>query len=109
MSSDNMNNSRTGRSVEEFEQAILDNLYFIRGQAIYGASKHDLYMSLAYTVRDHLIERWRKSVDSLVQEDPKFVYYLSAEYLLGKQLTQNMLYTGTRELAEQALARHNLD
>ena len=98
MSSNNMNNGRTGRSVEEFEQAILDNLYFIRGQAIYGASKHDLYMSLAYTVRDHLIERWRKSVDSLVQENPKFVYYLSAEYLLGKQLSQFFVVVNNQNL-----------
>ena len=37
------------------------------------------------------------------------MYYLSAEYLLGKQLPQNMLYTDTTELARQALAAYDLD
>ena len=61
-------------------------------------------MTLCYTVRDHLIERWRKTVEAQFAANPKFVCYLSAEYLLGKQLPQNMLYTDTTELARQALA-----
>jgi starch phosphorylase len=99
---------RTGRSVEAFEKAIIDNLYFNRGQPIYGASINDLYMSLAITVRDHLIRRWQKSVEAYVKEDPKIVYYLSAEYLLGKQLSQNMFYTGTEDLVQKVLVRNNL-
>ncbi len=36
--------------------------------------------------------------------NPKFVYYLSAEYMLGRQLRQNAIYTGTADLARQAVA-----
>jgi starch phosphorylase len=108
MSSTIPENGRTGRSVEEFVQAIVHNLYFTRGQAVYGASSNDIYVSLAYTVRDHLMERWRKTVDAYVEADPKFVYYLSAEYLMGKQLSQNLFYTGTGQLAHDALAEHGL-
>ena len=108
MSSTMPENGRTGRSVEEFVQAIVHNLYFTRGQAVYGASSNDIYVSLAYTVRDHLMERWRKTVDAYVEADPKFVYYLSAEYLMGKQLSQNLFYTGTGQLAHDALAEHGL-
>ena len=103
------NDGRTGRSVDVFERAIIDNLYFTRGQSVYGASENDLYMSLAYTVRDHLMARWRRTVEAFVEADPKVVYYLSAEYLLGKQLPQNMLYTGTTKLAKEALGKHNRD
>lgn len=109
MSSEPSDNGRTGRSIEAFEKAIIDNLYFTRGQALWGASDNDIYMSLSYTVRDHLMERWRKTVEAFVEADPKFVYYLSAEYLMGKQLSQNLLYTNTRELAEETLAEHELD
>jgi starch phosphorylase len=66
-------------------------------------------MTLAYTVRDYLMSRWRNTVDAYFEANPKFVFYLSAEYLLGRQLTQNMLYTGTTELARQALAELDLN
>ena len=58
---------------------------------------------LCYTVRDYLIDRWRRTTEAHYAANPKFVYYLSAEYLLGRQLPQNMLYTGTEELVRGAL------
>jgi glycogen phosphorylase len=94
------------RTVDEFEQLVIENLYHMHGQALQSATQHDAYMALAYTVRDFLIERWRKTNEAYFRANPKFVYYLSAEYLPGKQLSQNMLYTGTTELVRQALARH---
>ncbi len=102
-------NTRTGRTLEAFKQSLVDNLYYSRGQAAYGATLRDAHVALAYTVRDHLIERWRKTVDAHFEANPKVVYYLSAEYLLGRQLTQNLLYTGTWELAREALAEYDLD
>ena len=65
-------------------------------------------VALAYTVRDYLMDRWRKTANTYYSSNPKFVYYLSAEYLLGRQLTQNMLYTDTWDLANQALAEEGL-
>ena len=102
-------NPRLGRTVSAFKRALEDNLYFTRGQAVYTASHNDVYMTLAYTVRDHLIERWRETVTAYYEANPKFVYYLSAEYLLGRQLTQNLLYTDTEKLARAALAEYDLD
>jgi len=98
-------------TVEGFKRALVDNLYFQRGQGAYTASKLDVYMALAHTVRDYLIEYWRKSIDIFVERRPKFVYYLSAEYLPGRQITQNLLYSGTTGLARQALSElgFNLD
>jgi starch phosphorylase len=102
-------NSHTERSVEEFTKAITDNLYYTRGQALHGATHNDVYMALSYTIRDHLIERWRKTTDAYFESNPKFIYYLSAEYLLGRQLHQNMLYTGTTNLAGVCLGEFELD
>ncbi len=96
-------------SVESFRQRLVDSLYHTHGQAVQSASKHDAYMALAYTVRDFLIDRWRKTTEAHYISNPKFVYYLSAEYLLGKQLPQNMLYTNTMELARQAFMAYDLD
>ncbi len=100
---------RLERTVEAFQELLVDNLYHTHGQAIQTASKHDAYMALCYSVRDFLIERWRKTNKAYYEANPKVVYYLSAEYLLGKQLPQNMLYTDTKELAREALANYGLD
>ena len=107
--SDKTRNRKLENTVEAFGQRLIDNLWHIHGQAIQSADQHDAYMTLCYTVRDHLIDRWRKTVEAQYAANPKFVCYLSAEYLLGKQLPQNMLYTDTTELARQALSAFDLD
>jgi starch phosphorylase len=99
-------NYRTDKSVEGFKRALAENLYYTRGQAVQGASINDLYMALCYTVRDHLVGRWRKTVDTYFDKKTRFVAYLSAEYLLGQQLNQNLLYTETAELAREALKEY---
>src|SRR5262245_57133718 len=96
--------SRTGRTVAAFKRALTDHLYYTRGQGVHTVSLNDVYMTLAYTVRDFLMEHWQKNVEAYFEQNPKFVYYLSAEFLMGPQLTQNMLYTDTTELAAQTLA-----
>ena len=50
--------------------------------------KHGLATALSLAVRDRLIVRARNTADAYYASNPKFVYYLSAEYLLGKQLPQ---------------------
>lgn len=91
-------------SKEELRQAVAERLYNTVGSAVQSASKHDLYMALSLAVRDLLTERWRQTTEAHYAANPKFAYYLSAEYMLGKQLEQNLLYTGTREVAEDLLA-----
>ena len=100
---------RTGRTVRAFKQALTDNLYYTRGQDVYTATESDIYMAVSHTVRDHLIARWRKTVESRFEKDPRFVFYLSAEYLLGQQLAKNLLYTDLTDVARQALAELGQD
>ena len=96
--------TRTGRTPEAFRQNIVDNLYYARGSNVQSAGQYDVYMGLAQTVRNHLVERFRRTVDMRYAVNPRFVYYLSAEYLLGRQLPQNLLYSDTSEIAGHALA-----
>ncbi len=106
---DNMNVLPPGPIYEKFRKRLIDNIWHKLGQAIQLASVHDAHMTLAYTVRDQLIERYRETVDAMFAANPKSVCYFSAEYLLGKQLPQNMLYTDTTELAQQAANEFGLD
>jgi glycogen phosphorylase len=90
--------------VAGFAQDLADNLCYERGTTVESASLHDAYWTLAVTIRDHLAERRGRTAEAHYVTNPKFVYYLSAEYMLGRQLRQNFLYTGTADLARQALA-----
>lgn len=97
------------RTPEAFKQALFDNLYYTRGQAVHTASLHDIYMALAYVIRNYMMYDWQANVDAYWEQNPKFVYYLSAEYLMGQQLTQNLLYTGTTDIARQVLQEYGID
>jgi starch phosphorylase len=93
-----------GNTLAEFEQDLADNLCYERGTTAESASALDAYWTLAVTVRDRLADRRVRTARANYEANPKFVYYLSAEYMLGRQLRQNALYTGTAELARQAMA-----
>ncbi|HEV8567650.1 MAG TPA: glycogen/starch/alpha-glucan phosphorylase [Actinoplanes sp.] len=92
-----------GTTPDDFGRDLLSNLYYQRGTTVESASMLDAYNSLAVTVRDRLAERRARTTATHYAANPRWVYYLSAEYMLGRQLGQNMLYTGTEELAAAAL------
>ncbi|MEV6924982.1 glycogen/starch/alpha-glucan phosphorylase [Dactylosporangium sp. NPDC051485] len=94
-----------GSTLEDFERDLISNLYYQRGTTLESASGSDGYQTLALTVRDRLVERYARTAAAHYEANPRFVYYLSAEYLLGRQLGQNLLYTDTerfvRPIAEE--------
>jgi glycogen phosphorylase len=95
---------RTGNSLEEFQRDLADNLCYERGTTVESASALDAYWTVAVTIRDRLAERRVRTAKANYTANPKFVYYLSAEYMLGRQLRQNAVYTGTETVARQAAA-----
>ena len=98
-----------GRSADEFAEQFLRNLHNERGVTLAASSANDRYFALAYTVRDHLMARWLGDVRRQLQPDVKTVCYLSAEYLLGRQLDNSLLATGLTEVATEALASCGVD
>jgi starch phosphorylase len=102
---------RTGTSVETLRRAILDNLFYIQGKFPEIATANDYYMALAYTVRDRLLHRWAKTVESWLHQDVKIVCYLSAEFLMGPHLGNNLINLGIQNPVRQAVEAvgRNLD
>src|SRR6516225_2081910 len=91
-------------ALADFERDLARNLCYERGTTPESASAQDAYWTLAVTVRDRLAARRASTAEANYRANPKFVYYLSAEYMLGRQLRQNTLYTGTADLARRAVA-----
>jgi starch phosphorylase len=69
----------------------------------YSATAHDRFMSLALTVRDKLIERWVATQQRYYIKDVKRVYYLSAEFLMGRALLNNLINLGLLDVIREAM------
>ncbi|MDE0546723.1 glycogen/starch/alpha-glucan phosphorylase [Microbacterium sp. C7(2022)] len=96
-------------TVDGFVAQFLRNLNFDRGVALSASSITDQYFALAYTVRDYLVARWLEDQRRLRETQAKTVCYLSAEYLLGRQLDNDLLAGGLDEIATEALAACGID
>ena len=90
-------------TVDGFVTQYLRNLNNGRGVALSTSTANDRYFALAATVRDYLMARWLEDVRRQRSTQAKGVAYLSAEYLLGRQLDNNLLATGLTDIAAEAL------
>ncbi|WP_205371166.1 glycogen/starch/alpha-glucan phosphorylase [Thermoleptolyngbya sp. PKUAC-SCTB121] len=100
---------RTGMEVGTLKRALADNLYCIQGKDEYFATAYDYYMALAYTVRDRLTHRRIKTAQTYFERDAKMVYYLSAEFLIGRLLINNLINLGMYDQMRQALKESGLN
>ncbi|NJL98195.1 MAG: glycogen/starch/alpha-glucan phosphorylase [Synechococcaceae cyanobacterium SM2_3_2] len=100
---------RTGIHVETLKRAFADNLMYVQGKSLATASRNDLYMALAYTVRDRLLQRWLKTAETYQAQDTKFVYYLSAEFLMGRQLGNALINVGLYDRIQSAVKEMGMD
>src|SRR5262245_6466306 len=100
---------RTGLGVEALKQAFRDNLFYIQGRHPRTATRNDLYMAVAYSVRDRLLQRFITSLDKLSHQDVRAVCYFSAEFLLGPHLANNLLNLGISEAAQKALTSYGIE
>ncbi len=100
---------RTGLSEESIRLAFLDNLFYVQGRFLEVASLNDKYKALAFTVRDRMLHRWVSTIRTYQQANPRTVCYLSAEYLPGPFLGNNLLNLGIEESTRKALAGLGLD
>jgi starch phosphorylase len=100
---------RTGTGRETLKKAFLENLFYVQGRSLQNASNNDLYMALAYTVRDRLLNRWVNTLIHYQEQDVKAAFYLSAEYLPGPHLANNMLNLDIEAQVRAAMAELDID
>jgi starch phosphorylase len=106
--------NRPVRAIAPNEAAALlhsftNHLLYSLAKDQYTATELDRYMSLALTVRDRLIERWISTQQRYYKKDAKRVYYLSAEFLMGRALANNLINLGLYDTARDAMKMMNLD
>ncbi|HEY5807268.1 MAG TPA: glycogen/starch/alpha-glucan phosphorylase [Povalibacter sp.] len=94
---------RTGLSADYLRRAVLDNLVHVQGCFPDLATPHDWYMALAFSVRDRLLVRFGKTARAWATRDVKVACYLSAEFLIGPQLGNNLISLGIESAAREAM------
>ena len=106
--------NRPARATAPNEAAALlhsftNHLLYSLAKDQYSATPRDRFMSLAMTVRDRLIERWISTQQRYYKKDAKRVYYLSAEFLMGRALANNLINLGLYDVARDSMKMLNLD
>ena len=99
---------RTGMSLETLKRAFQDNLFCLQGKDRNNATLKDYYLALAYTVRDRLLHRFIKTSRTYYEADVKVVSYLSAEFLMGRHLANNLLSLDMYEKMTQVVEEFGL-
>lgn len=108
-----INEVRTGTDAKSITKAFLDNLYYAQGVTLINASKNDLYLALSLTVRDRMLSSWNKAlqdvIESEINKEFKIVSYLSAEFLPGPHLANNLICLGILEETKKAMESLAID
>lgn len=99
---------RTGLSPRTLKRAFLDHLLYTRSKTPRSATPQDVYFALAYTVRDRLVRRWLQTQRYYYKVNPKRVYYLSAEFLVGRLLAHNLMNLDIYDFAVNEFQRYGL-
>jgi starch phosphorylase len=100
---------RSGLSPATIVRAFCDNLGYLQARFPAVATKNDQYMALAYSVRDRLLHRWINTARTYFERRSRTVCYLSAEFLMGPQLGNNLVNLGMIEQARAAMQELGLD
>jgi starch phosphorylase len=101
--------TRTGVLPETIQAAFLENLNFSLGRTLELASLYQRYQALALSVRDRLMQRWVKQLEAQNHPDVQHVAYLSAEFLMGPHLGNNLLNLDITENTRTAMAYLGID
>jgi starch phosphorylase len=80
-----------GMSAEDIRKGFLNNLEYNLAKDKYSLTSYDQFLSMSYTIRERIIERWIASRQQFHTNNVKRIYYLSMEFLLGRLLADNIM------------------
>src|SRR5215471_3173411 len=100
---------RTGLDPATIVRAFRDNLAYVQAKFPEVATPNDQYMALAYAVRDRLLDRWIDTAHTYYTRRSRSVAYLSAEFLMGPQLGNNLVNLGIYPQVQTAMKSLGLD
>ena len=92
---------RTTFEKEKFQEVVKNNVKRLYRKTIEEANQQQLFQAVSYAVKDEIIDKWLATQEQFKKNDPKTVYYMSMEFLMGRALGNNLInMTEYKEVAE---------
>ena len=94
---------------KKFTKAVEENLKTLYRKTLKEANQQEIYQSVAAVVKDTVMEQWLATQQTMDKEDPKVVYYMSMEFLMGRALGNNLINLSVYKEVQEALEDLGLD
>ncbi len=94
---------------EAFKQSVKDNVKYLYRKTLDEATQEQIFQAVSYTVKDVIIDNWLETQNAYEEQDPKTVYYMSMEFLMGRALGNNLINLCAYDEVREALAELGLD
>ena len=94
---------------EAFKKSVKDNVKFLYRKTIEEATQEQIFQAVSYTVKDVIIDNWLATQKAYDEQDPKIVYYMSMEFLMGRALGNNLINLCAYGEVKEALEKLGFD
>ena len=94
---------------ETFKQSVEENVRKLYRKTIDNATEQEVYQAVCYAVKDVIMDNWLKTQNTMNEEDPKMVYYMSMEFLMGRALGNNLINLTVYKEVKEALEEMGFD
>ncbi|RHS23193.1 glycogen/starch/alpha-glucan phosphorylase [Roseburia sp. AF12-17LB] len=90
---------------ETFKKEVVENVKYLYRKTMDEASEQEIFQAVSYVVKDVIIDQWLATQQEFDKADPKIVYYMSMEFLMGRALGNNLInltvYNEVKEALEE--------
>ena len=94
---------------ETFKNSVKENVKMLYRKNLEDASQQEIYQAVCYAVKDVIIDNWLKTQKAMEEQDPKILYYMSMEFLMGRALGNNLINLTAYKQVQEALDEMGLN
>ena len=94
---------------ETFKNSVKENVKMLYRKNLEEASQQEIYQAVCYAVKDVIIDNWLKTQKAMDEQDPKILYYMSMEFLMGRALGNNLINLTAYKQVQEALEEMGLN
>ena len=92
-----------------FQESVQDNLRSLFRKKLKDANKQEIFQAVSYAVKDVIIDDWMATTQQMEKDDPKILYYMSMEFLMGRALGNSLINLTAYQNVKEALEEMGLD
>ena len=94
---------------ELFKRSVLYNVKTLYRKTLEEATQQQIFQAVCFAVKDQIVDNWMETQKAYEKQDPKMVYYLSMEFLMGRALGNNLINLQAYKQVKEAMEELGLD